>query len=63
METFSPELKLHLGRVISTEPDQVRVDPIQRPDLVDEPDHAVMLIRISDIGLEPGRYRLVDSKI
>ena len=63
MATFSPELKLNLGRVISTEPEQVRLDHIHRPDFVDESENAVMLVKFSDIGVEPGRYRLVELRI
>jgi len=70
MVTFSPELKLHLARMVSTSADKVRMEHIRRPVLIAEGEEdggmngmqeVEGIIEWLDLSKEPGKYRIVGS--
>lgn len=70
MMTFSPELKLHFGRVIFTHPSDIRLGTLRRPTVEgeaadvgaeggDQAEEGGFTIKVSDLDGQPGKYRLV----
>ena len=72
MTTFSPELKLHLGRVQSRDAAEIRLEQLRRPDLaagMDEEEgvngveeESPVIIQMSEIdSAAQSKYRIVSA--